>query len=383
MFTFSIHSKLGHARAGEFTTAHGTVTTPVFMPVGTQATVKSLTPAEIKEIGASIILSNAYHLYLQPGIELIETFGGIHNFMGWDMPILTDSGGFQAFSLSSNNKISDSGILFKSVNDGTEHFMTPEQATLNQIGIGADIIMCFDHCIAFGAPETEVTLAMNRTHKWALQCKDTFEQKGNITRQTLFGIIQGGTNRKLRDISLEFMIKQEFEGYAIGGLAVGERKSEMYDTVKFCTQSLPENKPRYLMGVGSPEDLVEGVYAGIDMFDCIMPTRVARNGSLYTDTGRINITNQQYKTQESPLLENCDCYACINFSAAYIHHLFKAKELLGLRLASIHNLRYLSNLMCSIRASIIDSTFSEFRKEFWGNYQTANNVKNNATIHLA
>ena len=378
MDKFKLVTTSGTARAAEFNTQHGRVSTPVFMPVGTQATVKALSPEEIKNTGASIILGNAYHLSLQPGVKLIHDFGGLHSFMNWDKPILTDSGGFQAFSLSETNKITDDGITFKSPSDGSSHFINPEQATLNQIQIGADIIMCFDHCIEYGASLIEVEAAMDRTHRWASLCQQTFQNYGNEDRQSLFGIIQGGTSRDLRLKSLEILSALDFKGYAIGGLAVGESKSTMYELVNLCNQYLPPGKPRYLMGVGSPEDLIEGVASGVDMFDCVMPTRVARNGSLYTRSGRINITNQKFKSLDAPIDDECECMLCANYSTAYIHHLFKAKELLALRLASIHNLTFMANLMKEIRQSITENTFETYRNTFWGTYKTANNIKNDA-----
>tara|TARA_A100001037_G_scaffold302803_1_gene335270 strand:- start:148 stop:1296 length:1149 start_codon:yes stop_codon:yes gene_type:complete len=378
MNEFKLVATSGTARAAEFNTLHGRVSTPVFMPVGTQATVKALSPEEVKATGASIILGNAYHLSLQPGVSLISQFGGLHTFMNWDKPILTDSGGFQAFSLSQTNKITDDGITFKSHSDGALHFIDPKQATLNQIKIGADIIMCFDHCIEYGASPHEVESAMIRTHKWATICQETFATSGDRNKQALFGIIQGGTSRELRLQSLDFLSSLDFEGYAIGGLAVGETKSKMYETVSICNQNLPIEKPRYLMGVGSPEDLIEGVASGVDMFDCVMPTRVARNGSLYTITGRINITNQRFKSQDIPIDPDCNCMLCRNYSTAYLHHLFKAKELLALRLASIHNLTFMANLMKQIRESIVEDKFESFRTIFWAQYQTANNSKNDS-----
>ena len=378
MDEFKLIRTSGTARAAEFNTPHGRVSTPIFMPVGTQATVKSLSPDEIKNTGASIILGNAYHLSLQPGVDLIKDFGGLHAFMKWDNPILTDSGGFQAFSLSETNKITNEGITFKSQSDGSLHFIDPEQATINQIKIGADIIMCFDHCIEYGASQVEVEAAMNRTHRWASTCKQTFYEFGDYNMQSLFGIIQGGASTELRLKSLEFMSSLDFEGYAIGGLAVGESKTTMYDIVNLCNRYLSPEKPRYLMGVGSPEDLVEGVASGVDMFDCVMPTRVARNGSLYTKHGRINITNQKFRDQEIAIETDCNCMLCSNFSTAYIHHLFKAKELLALRLASIHNLTFMANLMTDIRESILNDTFENYRNTFWQTYKTANNIKNDA-----
>ena len=369
-FTFQLLHQDQGARAGQFTTPHGTVTTPVFMPVATQATIKTLTPEEVIAVGAQIVLGNAYHLFLRPGVETVDRLGGLHKFMGWPRPILTDSGGFQAFSMGSFRQVDEDHIRFRSHIDGTEYRFTPELAIANQQGLGADIIMCLDQCIAYGAERDEVVRAMDRTHRWAKLCYDAHyvspapTYSDNTRRQALFGIVQGGTFADLRRESAEFIASIPFPGYAIGGLAVGESKSQMYETTVQVTELLPADKPRYLMGVGSPEDLVEGVAQGVDMFDCVLPTRVARNGALFTRTGRVNISNRRFAEQDSPLEEDCDCYACRNFTAAYLWHLFKAKEVLGLRLASVHNLRFILRLMDGIRQSILEGRFEGFRRDF-------------------
>ncbi len=370
-FKFQLQHTDGGARAGELETPHGKALTPLFMPVATQATVKGLTPEEVKAVGAKIILSNAYHLYLRPGVETVSKMGGLHEFMGWDGPVLTDSGGFQAFSMGPLRKVTDDGIRFRSHIDGSEHHFTPQLATANQEGLGADIAMCFDQCIAYGASEKQVRQAMERTHRWAQACFDAHQESPNgaATGQALFGIVQGGVFSELRDESARVISAMPFHGYAVGGLAVGEDKEQMYRFTGQVAGRLPQDKPRYLMGVGSPEDLVQGVARGIDMFDCALPTRVARNGSLFTPEGRIDITKSRYAEQQGPLDETCDCYTCRNYSAAYLRHLFRAKELLGLRLASIHNLRFVLALMERIRKSIVEDRFDAFRTGFLEVYQ--------------
>ena len=379
-FNFRLHHTDGAARAGELETPHGKALTPFFMPVATQATVKGLTPEEVKDVGARVVLSNAYHLYLRPGVETVVKLGGLHKFMGWDGPILTDSGGFQAFSMGPLRKVSDDGIRFRSHIDGSEHNFTPELATANQEGLAPDIAMCFDQCIAYGASEKQVRQAMERTHRWAQSCFDAHQSSatGAASGQALFGIVQGGTFPELRDESARAISAIPFHGYAVGGLAVGENKEDMYRFTGQVAEVLPEDKPRYLMGVGSPEDLVEGVARGIDMFDCALPTRVARNGSLFTPEGRVDVTKARYAEQQGPLDETCDCYTCRNYSAAYLRHLFRAKELLGLRLASIHNLRFVLALMERIRASILEKRFDAFRRDFLDRYQPANEAARQA-----
>ena len=379
-FNFQLHHTDGAARAGELETPHGKALTPFFMPVATQATVKGLTAEEVRDVGAQVVLSNAYHLYLRPGVETVVKLGGLHKFMGWDGPILTDSGGFQAFSMGPLREVSDDGIRFRSHIDGSEHNFTPELATANQEGLAPDIAMCFDQCIAYGASEKQVRQAMERTHRWAQSCFDAHQLSatGAASGQVLFGIVQGGTFPEMRDESARAISAIPFHGYAVGGLAVGENKEDMYRFTGQVTDVLPEDKPRYLMGVGSPEDLVEGVARGIDMFDCALPTRVARNGSLFTPEGRVDITKARYAEQQGPLDETCDCYTCRDYSAAYLRHLFRAKELLGLRLASIHNLRFVLALMERIRASILEKRFDAFRRDFLDRYQPANEAARQA-----
>ena len=379
-FTFQLLHQDTLARAGQFTTPHGSVTTPVFMPVATQATVKTLTPDEVMGLGAQIVLGNAYHLYLRPGVAPVNRLGGLHRFMGWPRPILTDSGGFQAFSMGAFRRVDDDHIRFRSHIDGSEHIFTPELAIANQQGLGADIIMCLDQCIAYGADRAEVQRAMERTHRWAKVCYDAHylapapAYAAAAQRQALFGIVQGGTFTDLRRESAQYIASLPFPGYAIGGLAVGESKAQMYETTQQVTELLPADQPRYLMGVGSPEDLVEGVAQGVDMFDCVLPTRVARNGALFTRTGRVNIGNRRFAEMDAPLEENCDCYACRNFTAAYLWHLFKSREILGLRLASVHNLHFILRLMDNLRSAILEDRFAQFRRDFQATYRPTNEV---------
>jgi len=356
------------ARAGELMTPHGTVPTPVFLPVGSQATVKTLIPEELKEIGVPMILANTYHLYLRPGVDIIEKMGGLHKFMAWERPILTDSGGYQVFSLAALRRVSDDGILFRSHIDGSEHFLTPELAIYLQETLGADVIMALDECPAHDDSAEKVQAAMLRTHQWAARCQAAQKRDG----QALFAIVQGGVFPHLRQQSAEYLASLDFPGYAIGGLSLGEPKSVTLNIVEETVGLLPEAKPRYLMGVGSPEDLVEGVARGIDIFDSVLPTRVARNGALFTWQGRCNISNAVYKNMEQPFVPGCDCYTCRTFSAAYLHHLFNCKELLGYRLATIHNLSFIHNLMQQIRSAILGGSFDSFRDSFRANYQATN-----------
>ncbi len=355
----------GTARAGELHTPHGTVPTPVFMPVGSQATVKTLTPQEIRDTGFDMVLANTYHLYLRPGIEIIEKMGGLHRFMAWDGAMLTDSGGYQVFSLAPLCKITDDGATFRSHIDGSEHFLTPELAVQYQESLGADVIMVLDECTAYGDSEAKVHQAMNRTHRWAERCHKAWKNKD----QALYAIVQGGMYPELRRQSAEYLTALDFPGYAVGGLSVGEPKETTFALVETTTALLPAEKPRYLMGVGSPEDIVEGVTRGIDIFDCALPTRVARNGALFTNKGRINIRKAVYAKMDTPIDPDCDCPACRTFSAAYLSHLFRSDELLGLRLATVHNLRFIANLMGKIRSSILDGTFNTFREDFLATYQ--------------
>ena len=363
--TFELQHQDQRARAGIVHTAHGDVKTPVFMPVGTCATVKTMSPDELKEVGAQIILSNTYHLYLRPGHDLVAEAGGLHSFMNWDRPILTDSGGFQIFSLTELRKITDEGAKFSSHIDGSRHFFTPEKVMEIEMALGADIAMCFDECSPYPQDFRKVFQATERTFSWAKRCKLAHEHP----YQGLFGIIQGGLYQELREKSARDITSLDFPGYGIGGLSVGEPKEMMYEALNYTTPLLPEHKPRYLMGVGSPDCLVEGVYRGIDMFDCVLPTRIARNGTVMIPEGKLVLRNAEYARDFRPIQEDCGCYACKNFSRAYIRHLLKAGEVLGIRLTTIHNLYFLCHLMTEIRAAILANSFEEFRKEFWRRYK--------------
>lgn len=357
--------KQSGARLGILHTPHGDIETPIFMPVGTQATVKAMTPEELKEIGSQIILSNTYHLYMRPGEKLVERAGGLHKFMNWDKPILTDSGGFQVFSLSDLRNITEEGVTFKSHIDGSKHFISPEKAIQIENALGADIIMCFDECLPHPCDYDYAKQSLHRTIRWAERCKETHK---NTEKQALFGIIQGGMYKDLRQESVMEMTKLDFPGYSVGGLSIGEPKPLMYEVLDYTTPLMPEDKPRYLMGVGSPDCLVEGVIRGIDMFDCVLPTRIARNGTVFTSKGKVVIRNAEYAEDFRPLDDECDCYACKNYSRAYIRHLFKAKEILGARLATIHNLRFLLHLMEQIRDAIKQDSLLDFRDEFFAKY---------------
>lgn len=354
------------ARIGELITLHGTITTPAFMPAASQGTVKTLTPQEVRDIGIAIILSNTYHLYLRPSVETIQRLGGLHKYMAWDGPILTDSGGYQVFSLASLRQLNDEGVLFRSHIDGSEHFLTPELVIEFQEKLGADIIMPLDECVAYTEDITVVRRAMERTHLWAKRC--LMQHKGD---QFLYGIVQGGVFPELRRQSIKVITSLGFSGYAIGGLSVGETKELTWDIVNETTALLPKNQPRYLMGMGSPEDIVMGVALGIDLFDSALPTRVARNGAFFIRTGRKNIRNAAYKTKDKAIDAECDCYTCRTFSAAYLHHLFKSEELLAYRLATIHNLRFIVRLLQEIKDNIQKGTFSAFQKDFLADYQPA------------
>jgi len=389
VFEFRLIKKDLHTRArlGKITTRHGQVSTPVFMPVGTQATVKAMTPEELKEIGVEIILSNTYHLYLRPGHELIRDMGGLHRFMHWDRPILTDSGGYQVFSHCELRQIKDEGVYFQSHLDGSKHFLSPEKAVEIQEFLGADIIMCFDECTPYPATRDYTAASMELTHRWAKRCKEAFEnrvkgQGSGVRKQRndnaellapcpvplaplLFGIIQGGMFNDLRKESAEAITEIGFDGYAIGGLSVGEDKMLMYEMIDAAAPFLPPAKPRYLMGVGTPEDLVEGVARGIDMFDCVMPTRNARNGTLFTKHGKLGIRNARYANDPNPVEDGCGCYTCRNYSRAYLRHLFAANEILAARLGTTHNLYYYTKLMADIRDAIETDRFQEFREGFY------------------
>ncbi len=362
-FTLLHNEGQGRARLGRIATAHGEIATPAFAPVGTQATVKALDPRDLRELGAELILSNTYHLYLRPGAGVVEEMGGLHRFMGWDGPILTDSGGFQVFSLAENRKLSDEGVEFRSHIDGSRHFFTPERVVRVQEQLGADIIMCLDEC-AEPSDRAYNEEALARTHAWARRCRDAQSR----TDQALFGIVQGGVFADLRRQSAQFLTDLDFPGYAIGGLSVGESKEQMYAMLDVTVPLLPADKPRYLMGVGAPEDLVEGVARGVDLFDCVLPTRLARNAALFTRRGRINIRNARFERDPAPIEAGCGCYTCQHFSRAYLRHLFKAREILGARLATIHNVHFLLQLMRDVRQAIAADRFQAFKEEFLREY---------------
>ena len=353
------------ARLGKLHTIHGIIDTPVFMPVGTQATVKTLSPEELTKIGAKIILSNTYHLFLRPGHELIKKAGGLHKFMNWDGAILTDSGGFQVFSLGDLRKISEEGVEFRSHIDGSRQFLSPERAIEVQMALGSDIVMAFDECIPYPCTYEYARKSSDMTTRWLERC-----QKALVTtdKQGLFGIVQGGMFKDLREKSAQEVTELDLPGYAIGGLSVGEPKDIMYEVLEYTVPILDEAKPRYLMGVGSPDALIEGVLRGIDMFDCVLPTRIARNGTALTRFGKVVIKNAEYATDLGQLDPSCSCYTCANYSRAYIRHLFKADEILGLRLMTIHNLHFLLDLMDKIRKAISEDRLPEYRKQFFGDY---------------
>ncbi len=368
MFEFELLAQTSstRARAGVFHTPHGDLLTPVFAPVGTAATVKALTPAQLKELGATLVLSNTYHLYLRPGDELVRDLGGLHSFMQWDGPILTDSGGFQVFSLSATRKIDADGVTFKSHIDGSTHRFTPEKSIAIQENLGADIIMAFDEC----PPPLDRDYnreALDRTHAWAARCLAAKQRSD----QTLFGIVQGGIFPDLREESARYLMGLGFPGYAIGGLAVGETKAQMHAMLELVNDILPADKPRYLMGVGSPEGLVNGVKRGVDIFDCVLPTRVARNGAALTRTGRMNMKNAPYARDPRPLEEGCACYTCQHFTRAYLRHLVVSDEILGATLLTMHNVHLLLTLMREMRAAILEGTFEQYAENFLANYPSA------------
>ncbi|MCC7209725.1 MAG: tRNA guanosine(34) transglycosylase Tgt [Anaerolineae bacterium] len=370
MFELELHASHGAARAGILHTPHGAIATPVFAPVGTQATVKAVQPRELRELGAMLILSNTYHLYIRPGDALIRDLGGLHRFMGWDGPILTDSGGFQVFSLGDLRQVDDDGVTFRSHLDGSQHRFTPEKSVQIQHNLGSDIIMAFDECPPPLDRQT-VQAACKRTTLWARRCAEEHLRSGDPSRQALFGIVQGGVFHDLRAKSAQEITALDLPGYAIGGLAVGETKAQMHATLESTLPLLPADRPRYLMGVGSPEDLVNGVARGIDIFDCVLPTRVARNGSALTRRGRINMRNLEHASDAAPLEAGCQCYACQHFSRAYIRHLVKAGEILAHQLLTLHNLHLLLTLMREMRAAIVDGAFSAYAAEFLRQYRPA------------
>ncbi|KAA0934936.1 tRNA guanosine(34) transglycosylase Tgt [Psychrobacter sp. ANT_H59] len=361
-------SGVTRARRGTVHLNHGDVQTPAFMPVGTYGTVKGMLPRDIEAIGADIILGNTFHLWLRPGTDIIDKFGGLHKFMHWDKPILTDSGGFQVFSLGAMRKITEEGVTFKSPIDGAKVFLSPEKSMQIQYSLNSDIVMQFDECTPYPATHDEAKKSLELSLRWGQRCVDEHKKLGSTN--ALFGIIQGSMYADLRKQSLEGLIEIGFDGYAIGGLSVGEPKEEMIDVLDYIADDMPADKPRYLMGVGKPEDLVEGVRRGVDMFDCVMPTRNARNGHYFVtgdadNAGVVRIRNSQYRTDEGPLDPECDCYTCQNFSRAYLSHLNKCKEMLGAQLATIHNLRYYQRLMQNIRDAIEQDKFDEFVNEFY------------------
>jgi len=363
MFEFELRASDGRARAGIFRVPHGDILTPVFMPVGTQAAVKGVTPRELGEMAANVVLSNTYHLYLRPGDALVARRGGLHRFMGWPGPMLTDSGGFQVFSLSAMRKIDEQGVTFKSHLDGSLHRFTPEKSISIQENLGADIIMAFDEC----PPPTDreyVTESLARTHAWARRCRDAHTRAD----QALFGIVQGGIFQDLRARSAQAIMEIGFPGYAIGGLAVGETKTEMYPVLAWMDDLLPRDKPRYLMGVGDPRDLLEGIARGVDLFDCVLPTRLARHAAAFTHDGRITVTNQRFAEDDGPLDAECDCATCQHFSRAYLRHLLQAGELLGMMLMSVHNLRFLIRLVADARAAIFERRFEAFASAWLARY---------------
>lgn len=348
------------ARRGELKTPHGVVETPIFMPVGTQATVKTMTPEEVRDVGGRLILSNTYHLYLRPGHRLVAEAGGLHRFMHWDGPILTDSGGFQVFSLGPLRKVEEDGVWFRSHIDGSEHYFSPEKAVEIQEALGSDIAMAFDECAPYPCTHDYALEAVNRTTRWAKRCRIVHRREG----QALFGIIQGGVFRDLREKSTYELLEIGFPGFGIGGLSVGEPKDLMYESLENTIPLIPADRPRYLMGVGSPDCLLEGVARGVDMFDCVLPTRIARNGTVFTREGKLVVRNAEYARDYGPLDPECGCYTCRNYTRAYVRHLIKSNEILGVRLTTIHNLYFILNLMHNIRVAIDEGRFSAYKKEF-------------------
>ncbi|HAJ34806.1 MAG TPA: tRNA guanosine(34) transglycosylase Tgt [Chloroflexi bacterium] len=376
-FRFELHQTDGLARRSTFHTPHGAIEMPAFAPVGTQANVKTLEPRDLYEAGAQLILANTYHLYLRPGHELIQRFGGLHAFMGWERPILTDSGGYQVFSLAESRKLKEDGVLFRSHIDGSLHHFTPEKVMEIEQALGPDIAMVLDECPPpLDRAYNEEALA--RTHRWAERCKAAHHRPD----QALFGIVQGGVFEDLRLQSVEFLRQLDFPGYAIGGLAVGETKQAMYATLDFTCPALPADKPRYLMGVGAPEDIVEAVARGVDFFDCVLPTRIARNGQLLTPDGRMNMRNAQYAEDQRPVQADCTCYTCRTFSRAYLRHLYKAGEISALRLGTIHNVHFMLELMRQIRDAIAEERFGAFRADFLARFRITDQATRHAQREL-
>ncbi|MFZ7125062.1 MAG: tRNA guanosine(34) transglycosylase Tgt [Desulfobacterales bacterium] len=369
-FSFAIEGRSTEtrARAGAFSTVHGVVETPIFMPVGTLGSVKSVSPEELRAAGARIILGNTYHLYLRPGCDVIRTFSGLHRFMGWDGPILTDSGGFQVFSLAALQNCGEEGVRFRSHLDGSSHLLTPEKAVDIQIDLDSDIMMCLDQCIPYPATLEQAASALELTTRWAGRCRSRWAESARKT-SALFGIVQGGMYKELRTASAEGLASLDFPGYALGGLSVGEPVDVMLETAEHSLPLLPDHRPRYIMGVGTPENLVELVALGADMFDCVLPTRNARNGQLITRAGTLNISNARFRTDQKPVDPHCGCYTCRRYSRAYLRHLYMARELLSYRLNSIHNIHYYLELMREIRESVLADRFEAFRRQFYRNRQ--------------
>ncbi|MDH4209547.1 MAG: tRNA guanosine(34) transglycosylase Tgt [Anaerolineae bacterium] len=355
------------ARTGVLGTPHGEIRTPVFAPVGTQATVKTMAPRELKELGVSLIVANTYHLYLRPGVEIVAEMGGLHSLMGWDGPILTDSGGFQVFSMEHLREVDEDGVTFRSHIDGSEHRLTPEKSIAVQEQLGADLVVALDVCPPYPSDREYNRVALDRTHLWAERCLKAQTRHD----QLMFGVVQGGTYPDLREEGARYVASLDFPGIAIGGLSVGEPKELMHNMLDVTIPLLPEDKPRHLLGVGSPEDLFECVARGIDIFDCALPTRVARNGTFFTPQGRLNIRNAEYRDDSGPVMEGCSCYTCLTFSRAYLRHLVIAKEILGLHLATLHNLHFMIQLMRAIRTAIEEGSYARLREQFLGGYRTA------------
>ena len=363
-FRFEVQSTDGAARRGQLSFPRGTIETPAFMPVGTYGTVKSLTPEELKSLGAEIILGNTFHLMLRPGPEIMRLHDGLHGFMHWDKPILTDSGGFQVWSLTSRNKITEEGVEFQAPTDGRRVFLSPEVSMDMQNALASDIQMVFDECTAYPATEAEARRSMEMSLRWAKRSRDQFESLDNPDR-VLFGIVQGGMHNKLRQESLEGLLDIGFQGLALGGLSVGETLAERTAVLDYTMPRMPTDKPRYLMGVGLPTDILDAVIRGVDMFDCVIPTRHARNGYLFTEDGTLRIRNSRFRDDPKPLQEDCECYTCKNYSRAYLHHLYRSRELLSYRLNTIHNLHYYLQLMRNMRTAILNDSFAQFKASFY------------------
>lgn len=377
-FGFSVEKTDSQARAGLIETAHGAIRTPVFMPVGTQATVKTLSPEELDQIGVEVVLANTYHLYLRPGHELIRQAGGLQKFMGWHRPVLTDSGGYQVFSLLDLNQIKEEGVTFQSHLDGSYHLFTPERVIEIQSALGADIIMAFDECVPYPAEENYVRLACERTVRWAERCCTRWESLSQDQAppwpQALFGVVQGGMYKHLRQWSAKRTVELDFPGYSIGGLSVGEPKALMYEMLDHAIEHLPSERPRYLMGVGHPEDMVEAVRRGVDMFDCVVPTRYGRNGTVFTSRGRLVVKNAPFADDFQPLDQECDCYSCRNFSRAYIRHLIHSGEILGIKLTSYHNVYFMVRLVQSMRQAIVEGKFDRWADKFYNRYNPGGEI---------